>query len=111
MLLYRYAVALLLVLGGAAAVVASEQAAARRTGRMMKNGVEVACSGDPYCDAQPFIECCPQGPDAWRRLRRSSPQLVSSAQRRAQPKDQEHAQPDRPRAWSPRRKGAAKIEN
>ena len=28
-----------------------------------KNGVEVACSGDPYCDTQPYIECCPQGPD------------------------------------------------
>ena len=37
----------------------------RRT--MMKNGIEVACSSDPYCDAQPFIDCCPQGPDAWRR--------------------------------------------
>jgi hypothetical protein len=30
----------------------------------IKNGIEVACSGDPYCEAQPFIECCPEGPDA-----------------------------------------------
>ena len=29
-----------------------------------KAGVEVKCSGDPYCEAQPYIECCPQGPDA-----------------------------------------------
>ena len=29
-----------------------------------KAGVEVQCSGDPYCEAQPYIECCPQGPDA-----------------------------------------------
>ena len=25
------------------------------TGTMMKNGIEVACSGDPYCEAQPYI--------------------------------------------------------
>ena len=31
---------------------------------MLKSGVRVACSGDPYCEAQPYIECCPQGPDA-----------------------------------------------
>ena len=29
----------------------------------LKDGVRVACSGDPYCEAQPFIECCPQDPD------------------------------------------------
>ena len=33
-----------------------------RKGLMMKNGVQVECSGDPYCDAQPFIECCPSVP-------------------------------------------------
>ena len=25
------------------------------TGTMIKNGIEVACSGDPYCEAQPYI--------------------------------------------------------
>ena len=25
------------------------------TGTTMKNGIEVACSGDPYCEAQPYI--------------------------------------------------------
>lgn len=60
------------------------------TGTMIKNGIEVACSGDPYCEAQPYTgkmplyvsvrwgtlfshfffflspisECCPEGPDA-----------------------------------------------
>lgn len=31
-------------------------------------GLKVSCSGDPYCEAQPFIECCPQGPDAELKL-------------------------------------------
>ena len=26
-----------------------------RKGLMMKNGVQVECSGDPYCDAQPLL--------------------------------------------------------
>ena len=40
------------------------QAGANKLHTMIKNGVEVKCSGDPYCEAQPFVECCPQGPDA-----------------------------------------------
>ena len=65
----RVVLMLLALATGPAHVGGSEVMLVRRKGMMIKNGVEVACSGDPYCDAQPFIECCPQGPDAWRRFR------------------------------------------
>ena len=54
-----------------------------RKGLMMKNGVQVECSGDPYCDAQPFIECCPIGPDAWRFQQVPSPHVAGEEPQRS----------------------------
>ena len=60
---------------------------------MTKDGVEVACSSDPYCDAQPFIDCCPQGPDAWRRRFRFH--QISQGSTKEQTKKQQAAGKDK----------------